>query len=223
MGNCCLASSEYEAYIDDVFKSLLSKGIKLEKLIEELDKKKNYIVETDFQVIINQYLLTDEYKIPLYNYWIDFHKKKPVELQIVFIKISFYFLFCKDKIKAKLDVTKLFKNYRDSKEDSKNDKMMRIEDIIFIIREYLYSISYLTIEHFRVIHSKPLSFHEKLQSMWDVKHIEGFVNKHFFSTKESGNTKIDVEAFINQNIVKLMDSFQLRKLLSDYSIRNSQD
>jgi hypothetical protein len=221
MGNCCLRGSQYESVVDNVFKSVLAKGVNLQKLLDEFDKKE-YIIETDFQVIINKHLLVDEFKENLYDYWTDFYRKKKVDLQVLLLKINFYLLFGTIKTEVRNKIEQLFKKYREyKKEEVKNDKLMRLEDIAFLIQEYITSISYTTIDNFKNLHSDPVAFVDKLQKLWDRTEIDNFVKKTFCEIKDSNiNTKIEVDVFLNKNIGLLMDSFLLRKLLTDYSIKN---
>jgi hypothetical protein len=220
MGGCCLRGSQYESVVDSVFKTVLSKGINLQRLLNDIDKKE-YIIETDFQVVINKHLLVDEYKEFLYDYWTDFYKKKKVDLQILLLRINFHLLFGTNKTEVKKQMEILFKKYREyKKEEVKNDKLMRLEDIAFLLQEYITSISYVTIENFKLLHSDPVSFSEKLQKLWDRSEIENFVRKTFFDIKDSNNTKIEIDVFLKKHISLLMDNFMLRKLLTDYSLKN---
>jgi hypothetical protein len=197
-----------------------------------------FVTETNFQTFFNQRILNKEYenyyhdyRNIIFSFWFDFYRKKPYRLQFPFIKFTFALLSKSSNRKSEsclIEILEEFGSLKYKNELTKTDTFakgkgkpefkMPFEELKIILIDYIYSISLLTVEHFKNFSPDPKSFRECLLKLWDFSIIEAFVVKTFFNEDTEFNIKIPVTQFIRTHLGLLKDDNLLRRKLTDFSL-----
>lgn len=235
MGSYCFkTNSSFETLIDDVFSTLVLRKWSYEDILRELEYIRsqsfnNRITETDFQIIHNRFLFSKSYeetRSALFTYWLDFFRSKPGNLQYTMIKFNFLFLSSSTINDQKsyseilnyfMDLVKEFKTLKSKKAMKDDEKKITVEELHFIVKDYLYSISLLPVDYLKPFHENPLEFKEKLTFSWAIEVIDCFLMKKFFSEYESTVSKVDIKKFFKNHFNVLKDDMKLRKDLTEFS------
>jgi hypothetical protein len=229
MGCPCLKSTtSHELLIDEVFSSIQIRKVRIDIVLGNLDKHTNFadvpfIPETNFQVLMNTYLIPEDvtYRHHFFNYWTDFYRKKPYRLQQPLIKLCFALLSNSNVQKDSHFIEKIFKEYKqikEKKEMAAEDTRMSLEDVFTVLKDYIFSITLLPVEHFKHFSPNPEDFCNYLQKLWDKDVIDMYIKKHFFYSDDTWLTKIHLKKFFHDNLDLLMDDYRLRRSLSEFSI-----
>jgi hypothetical protein len=238
MGCRCSNSSSQESLVDEILGTIPLRNIYYNDLIEELNK---YIVrsnlsETGFQTFFNEFLFCPNYKDSnsnLLNYWLDIYKTKPSSLQFTLIKFNL-FLLCKstkesfDKISnTLLDIVNEYLKVKKikNKPEIKNETLIgfiTVEDLFYLLMDYISSISFRTIEYFKVYHQKPNEFKENLSSAWSLDVIDAFIKITFFSEQQSWIKNIPIKKFFKMYWKIINDDNLIRRKLTEFSIGFNQ-
>jgi hypothetical protein len=241
MGCQCsaLLKSSYEAIVDDTFNSLIIRKTELIDVMDNLKFKAEssyYLTETNFQTFFNKFLLPNDQSISkenkeiMFAFWLDFYRKKPSRLQFPLIKFTFAMLskatfdFKNENESLKI-LLSIIEDYRSLKSkidiSEKNDKYYKyisLEELYFLLKDYIFSISNLSIEHFKKFHSNPQEFKEFLSKAWRNEILDNFIKSTFFTEEDFLHSKVTLKKFLKSFINILRDDNGLRKKITDYSI-----
>jgi hypothetical protein len=227
MGCACLkAKTSHELLVDELFSYLKIKRTKLPEILERVEFYTNksdipFIPETNFQVLLNTYLTPDDisYRKHFYSYWCDYFKHKQHKLQQPLIKLNFALLSSCYPMSDGEYFEKIFKDFRMIRgKKENNDVRMSVEDIFFLLKDHIYSISLLCVEHFKHFSQTPLEFEEYLKKIWDKQIIEAFIKKHFFYPDDTWSTLIHLKKFFYDHLEFLNDDNEIRRSLSEFSV-----
>jgi hypothetical protein len=229
---CLKNKSSYELLIDEIFSYLPIRKIKIEVVLERLEQHVNFtdyyfITETSFQMLLNSFLVPDlvEYETILFAYWTDVYRRKPYKQQYPLMKLLFAMLSNFDCRKDIEYFNRILVDYKTStKEDDPllGKNRVTVEHLFTVVRDYIYSISYLTIDYLKNFHPDPTGFKVYLKKLWDQEVIDAFVKNTFFSKHDTWNTKIYILVFLDEHLKLLKDDVELRKRLSKFSVQYSK-
>ena len=240
MGCNCSSQSTYETVINDAFDSLIIKKSDISEMIEELNSLKTNngdLTETNFQIFFNKYLVPgldtkwSEVNTQLLKYWMEFFRQKTFNFRLPLIKFTLVML-SKTKInpcnKQDLNLKELIEIINKTKKsESKLDittpiqtnfKYISIDDLFNLLKDYIFSISLLTIDYFKNFHSNPVKFVQILSKLWRKEIIDEFIKRTFFSKDDISNIRISIKKFLKTHLLLLKDDSLLRRKLSDFSI-----
>jgi hypothetical protein len=240
MGCNCSSQSTYETVINDAFDSLIIKKSDISEMIEELNSLKTNngdLTETNFQIFFNKYLVPgldtkwSEVNTQLLKYWMEFFRQKTFNFRLPLIKFTLAML-SKTKIdpcnKQDLNLKELIEIINKTKKsESKLDittpiqtnfKYISIDDLFNLLKDYIFSISLLTIDYFKNFHSNPVKFVQILSKLWRKEIIDEFIKRTFFSKDDISNIRISIKKFLKSYLSLLKDDSLLRRKLSDFSI-----
>jgi len=240
MGCNCSSQSTYETVINDAFDSLIIKKSDISEMIEEINSLKTNngdLTETDFQIFFNKYLVPgldkkwSETNKNLLKYWLEFYRQKTFNYRLPLIKFTVIML-SRTKIdpsnKQDVNLKELIDTINKTKKseskldlttpNQSNFKYISIDDLFNLLKDYIFSISLLTIDNFKNFHSNPLKFEQILGKIWRKEIIDEFIKRTFFSNDDISNIKISIKKFLKAHLLLLRDDSLLRRKLSDFSI-----
>jgi hypothetical protein len=238
----CNHSSQttFESVINDAFDSLIIKRTEMSDMIEELNSLKNHkdeITETNFQRFFNKYLIpsvdrkwSEENKEWL-KYWMEFYRQKTYNYRLPLIKFA-VFMLSRTKIDPNDNKDSNFKELieiinKTKKSDSKLDittpnqanfKYISIDELFNLLKDYIFSISLLTIDFFKNFHSEPVKLELFLSKLWRKEIIDEFIKITFFNKNDILNIKISIKKFLKNYLFLLKDHALLRSKLTSFSI-----
>jgi hypothetical protein len=224
MGCCLKNKSTGESIVDEVFDSIRGKDIliMIQKLNDlRVNQGNGLILETDFQVFANEYLMSHEFNSQLFDYWDIFYNSKPLNRQVVYIKFCLILMFPDSHTTKRTE--EILCTYREMVNKEKKEQQITVFDLTSILEDYITSISLLTIESFKTLSSDPVAFRNKFYNLWNPKIIKGFVKCTFFKPKDTVNTKYEIPKFLDCHIRTLTNSAGLRRKLLNYAIDNYKE
>jgi hypothetical protein len=224
MGCCLKNQSTGESIIDDVFYSIRGKDIllMLQKLNDlKVNQGNGLILETDFQVFTNEFLVSNLYTAELFDYWDVFYHSKPLNRQVVYIKFSLILMFPDSQIFKRAE--EILCVYREMVNKEKKEQQITVFDLTAILEDYVTAISLFSVESFKNLSSDPDHFRTKFCSLWSRKVIKAFVRNMFFKPKDTVNTKYEIPKFLDTYLKILIDTPGIRKKLINFSIDNYKD
>lgn len=242
--NCINSSqSTYEIVIDEAFNSLTIKKTEMSVILQELNlltyNGKQNLTETNFQIFFNKFLLPNDNTISVdtkkewLKYWMEFYRQKPNNLRYVLIKFCCVML-SSSRIDTKDENSKdyielisiineyksIYSNIEISEISERNLKFISIDEIFNILKDYIFSISLLTIPYFKNFHSDPLKFETYLNEIWKKDIIDKFIKYTFYSKQDRSMLKISIKKFLNKFLPLIKDENLLRRKLTNYSLDN---
>jgi hypothetical protein len=224
MGCCLKNKSNGEAIIDAIFDSISGRDIvlMLQKLNDlRVNQGNGLLLETDFQVFTNEFLVSSQYQAELFDYWNVFYHSKPLNRQVVYVKFCLILMF-KDSQTIKR-AEEVLCTYREMVNKEKKEQQITVFDLTAILEDYVTAISLFTVESFKSVMDNPGQFRERYTCYWGRKVIKGFVKVTFFKPKDTVNTKYEIAKFLESHLKTLTDPAAIRKKLMNFALENYKD
>jgi hypothetical protein len=224
MGCCLKNKSSTELIIDDVFDSIRGKDIvtMLQRLNDlKLTQGNGLVLETDFQVFSNEFLISTDYAKELFDYWSIFYHSKPLGRQMVYIKFCLILMFPDSLLFKRAE--EMLAIYREMVNKEKKEQQITVFDLMTILEDYICSLSLLTVDCFKSFANDPAAFRNRYVNLWNKKVIKGFVRNTFFKPKDTVNTKYEINKFLEAHLRTLTDGAGLRRKLTNYAMEVLND
>ena len=204
MGNCCSPSTNQ--IINDYLTTVLSlpiRHVSIKSLNENFDNFTKYdddIAETEFQEIINIYLLyknnPQNINYNLLDLWLNFYKAIPCQNRKKIIQ------FCLSMLSKCDDETKIIE--------------LDNHLIKSALSTYISLISIEAAEHFKNYKYAPENFWLNTQDLWRKEALPDFIEERFF--KDTGNV-FESKAFYKEHCDYLKNDEKIRVDFAEFSIK----
>ena len=206
MGNCCSPSTNQTInnFLTTVLSALPIRHISIKTLNENFDNFTKYtddIAETEFQELINTYLLyknnPHNINYNLVDLWLNFYKAIPCQNRKKIIQ------FCLSMLTKCDDETKI----------------IELDNHLIkpALTTYIALISFELVEHFKNYkHDAPENFWMSTQDLWCKEALPGFIEEHFF--KDKGNV-FESKSFYKEHCDYLKNDEQIRNDFAEFSIK----
>ena len=206
MGNCCSPSTNQTInnFLTTVLSALPIRHISIKTLNENFDNFTKYtddIAETEFQELINTYLLyknnPHNINYNLVDLWLNFYKAIPCQNRKKIIQ------FCLSMLTKCDDETKII---------NLDNHLIKPA-----LTTYIALISFELVEHFKNYkHDAPENFWMSTQDLWCKEALPGFIEEHFF--KDKGNV-FESKSFYKEHCDYLKNDEQIRNDFAEFSIK----
>lgn len=213
--------------------------IKKEKSINIL------LTDINYQGLIYEYLVIEHYEKEMNNYFYKIYNEIPLKIKYPIIKIILILLFSSpdsSQIETILvDSLSFYNRYSDSNSmnrnstasvsiystDLKSDRLITKENLFTLLKIYFLSISLFSIESFysslmkEQLNNEENDYHKEKEfylNVWKPKIISGFAKEFLDKQKENAVNAFNIEGFVKENYVYLMNSKDIKRDIVEYSL-----